>query len=109
MRFAGTCSRYSKNAMPQLTSAATYQGRTTRLLRCAYQAKVMKTFEPMSSRVAGMTEDAMGLGCGNVAQSCGKSLNPARSALYRCRDARNPSGRSEEHTSELQSRSDLVC
>src|SRR2546421_7604065 len=31
------------------------------------------------------------------------------SALRRSRDTRRESGRSEEHTSELQSRSDLVC
>src|SRR5579864_3652675 len=35
--------------------AATYQGRSARFFRCAYQAKVMKTFEAMSSRVAPIT------------------------------------------------------
>src|SRR4029077_9288243 len=55
MRLPGTCSRYSKNAMPQLTSAATYQGRAARFFKCAYQAKVMKTFDAVSNRVAEMT------------------------------------------------------
>src|SRR5262245_27667008 len=34
--------------MPQLTSAARYQGRASKFLRCAYQAKVMKTLEQTS-------------------------------------------------------------
>src|SRR5579864_59073 len=55
MRLPGTCSRYSKKAIPQLSSAARYQGRSARLRRCAYQAKVMKTLEAMSSRVADST------------------------------------------------------
>src|SRR5262245_39357193 len=49
MRLAGTCSRYSKSAMPQLTIAAMYHARVLRFLRCAYQANVMKTFEQISS------------------------------------------------------------
>src|SRR5688572_11169141 len=49
MRLAGTCSRYSKRAMPQLTSAAIHQGFADSSRRCAYQAKVMKTFEATSS------------------------------------------------------------
>src|SRR5436190_2448849 len=48
MRLAGTCSMYSKNAMPQLTSAATYHGRSLKLRRCAYHANVMNTFESVS-------------------------------------------------------------
>src|SRR5688572_4444645 len=48
MRFAGTCSMYSKKAMPQLTSAATYQGWPLRLRRCAYHANVMKILERTS-------------------------------------------------------------
>src|ERR1700733_12593662 len=60
MRLAGTCRRYSKSAIPQLASAATYQARPLRFLRCAYQANVMKTFEPIRSSVvdaiAGMAE-----------------------------------------------------
>src|SRR4051794_38152044 len=47
MRLAGTCSRYSKSAMPQLANAATYHGRDDKLRRWAYQANVMKTFEAM--------------------------------------------------------------
>src|ERR1700739_3954327 len=55
MRVPGTCSRYSKNAIPQLATAATYQGRPARFLRCAYQAKVMNTFEATSNSVAERT------------------------------------------------------
>src|SRR5690606_24703837 len=50
IRFAGTCSMYSKNATPQLTSAAIHHGRAARSSRWAYQAKVMKTFDSVSSR-----------------------------------------------------------
>src|SRR5262245_18810195 len=49
MRFAGTCRRYSKSAMPQLASAAIHHGQAARFFRCAYQAKVMNTFEATSS------------------------------------------------------------
>src|SRR6059058_6153062 len=55
MRLPGTCSRYSKNAIPQLATAARYQGRSARFLRCAYQANVMKTLEATSSSVADRT------------------------------------------------------
>src|SRR5262245_5003015 len=48
MRFAGTCSMYSRNAMPQLTIAATYHGRSLKLRRCAYHANVMNTFDRVS-------------------------------------------------------------
>src|SRR3954449_2739164 len=48
MRLAGTCSRYSNRAIPQLTRAATYQARDRRSFRCAYHAKVMNTFEHVS-------------------------------------------------------------
>ena len=34
---------YSKNAMPQLTSAATIHGRPLSSFKCAYHANVMKT------------------------------------------------------------------
>src|SRR3954447_15228983 len=47
MRLAGTCSRYSKSAIPQLANAATYHGRDDKLRKWAYQANVMKTFEAM--------------------------------------------------------------
>src|SRR5436190_16786382 len=57
MRLAGTCSRYSKSAMLQLTIAATHHGRSARLRRCAYHAKVMNTFEAMSSRMVGSAAD----------------------------------------------------
>src|SRR5688572_3211678 len=49
MRLAGTCSRYSKSAMPQLTSAAIHHGFAESSRRCAYQAKVMKMLEATSS------------------------------------------------------------
>src|SRR5947208_3870 len=51
MRLAGTWSRYSNSAMPQLTRAAMYQTWWLRLLRCPYQANVMKTFEAIRSKV----------------------------------------------------------
>src|SRR6185312_5821995 len=40
---------YSKSAMPQLASAATYHARVLRFRRCAYHANVMKRFERISS------------------------------------------------------------
>src|SRR3954471_23598493 len=49
MRLAGTCSRYSASAMPQLTKAATYQGAVARFFRWPYQARVMNTLEAISS------------------------------------------------------------
>src|SRR5215207_4047188 len=48
MRFAGTCSMYSKKAIPQLATAATYHFRSPRVRRWPYQANVMKTFESAS-------------------------------------------------------------
>src|SRR5262252_7103022 len=71
MRLPGTCSRYSKKAIPQLTRAARYQGRSARFFRCAYQANVMKTFEAMSKSVARTTGRAIGTllaGDGELAQ-----------------------------------------
>src|SRR5262245_15646264 len=56
MRFAGTCNRYSKNAIPQLASTATIKGFEPRFLRCPYQANVMKTLEAMSSNTVERTE-----------------------------------------------------
>src|SRR6185369_3007948 len=44
-RFAGTWSRYSNSAMPQLANAAMYQGFELKFFRCPYHAKVMKTFD----------------------------------------------------------------
>src|ERR1041384_3471415 len=58
MRLAGTCSRYSKRAMPQLASAATHQGQVARFLRWAYQAKVMNTLEAASSAAAATTGES---------------------------------------------------
>jgi hypothetical protein len=48
MRLAGTCTRYSNNAMPQLASAAITQGLADMFLRCAYHANVMNTFDTTS-------------------------------------------------------------
>src|SRR3569623_807287 len=50
MRFAGTWSRYSKNAMPELAIAATYQGDAAKFFRWPYHAKVMKKFDATRSR-----------------------------------------------------------
>src|SRR5215207_3620950 len=52
MRLAGTCSRYSNNAIPQLTSAATTHGRPECFFRCAYQANVMNTFDSVNKPIA---------------------------------------------------------
>jgi hypothetical protein len=49
MRLAGTCSRYSKSAIPQLTRAAIHHGLACRCLRWPYQANVMKRFDKASS------------------------------------------------------------
>src|SRR2546423_8694812 len=67
MRFAGTCRRYSKSAIPQLTSAATYHLRSPTFFRCAYHAKVMKTLDAMSSgvvrrRIAFIVESSLWIG-----------------------------------------------
>src|SRR6185436_17561706 len=61
MRLAGTISRYSKRAMPQLTRAAIHQGLAESSFRCAYQAKVMNTFD----RARRPTEVATGESCIN--------------------------------------------
>src|SRR5688500_3296723 len=45
IRFAGTWSRYSNNATPQLRSAATYHGRSARVFRWPYHAYVMNRFD----------------------------------------------------------------
>src|SRR5882672_3029729 len=62
MRLAGTISRYSNSAIPQLASAAIHQGLAESSFRCAYQAKVMKTFDA-NSRPA---EVAIGENCMSV-------------------------------------------
>jgi hypothetical protein len=49
--FAGTCTIYSKKAIIQLTIAAIYHFLSKRFRRCAYQAKVIKTLETISSSV----------------------------------------------------------
>ena len=52
IRLAGTCSKYSKKAMPQEISAAIHHGRSLRCLRCAYQANVMNRFDAESRHTA---------------------------------------------------------
>src|SRR5258706_9462978 len=49
MRLAGTWSRYSKNAMPQLTTAARYHEVVFRCFRWPYQASVMKRLDATSN------------------------------------------------------------
>src|SRR5262245_41894929 len=49
MRLAGTCSRYSASAMPQLTRAAIHHGLACRCFRCPYHANVMKRLERASN------------------------------------------------------------
>src|SRR5438105_275338 len=63
MRLAGTCSRYSNSAMPQLTRATTYHVEPSlKNFRWPYQASVMKTLDATSSRMvcsdSGMTLSA---------------------------------------------------
>src|SRR2546425_13204881 len=70
MRFAGTWSRYSNSAIPQLTSAATIQGRWLKCRRWAYQAKVMKMLDRTSRTtvlaITGMRDSCGGGGGGGV-------------------------------------------
>ena len=50
MRLAGTCSRYSNSAIPQLIRAAMIQGLLLRVFRGPYQAKVMNRLEQASNK-----------------------------------------------------------
>src|SRR5690606_22719909 len=50
MRLAGTAMQYSISAMPQLMKIIITSGVLVNF-RCPYQAKVMKTLEPMRSRI----------------------------------------------------------
>src|SRR6185436_18580410 len=59
MRFTGTWNRYSTSAMPQEASAATSHGLPPSVLRCAYQANVMKTLERTSKPAA--CQNALGI------------------------------------------------
>src|SRR6187431_2345582 len=95
MRLAGTCSRYSNSATPQLASAATYQGRAESSLRCAYQAKVMNTFEATSkSAVRGRTEDSMGPSCrGRAGRTTRARLARRAAATHPAPHARLRAGR----------------
>src|SRR5262245_13322173 len=57
MRLAGTCSRYSNKANPQLSSAATIHGLSASCFKCAYHANVMNTFESVNRMTARTTAD----------------------------------------------------
>src|SRR5512143_1828860 len=62
IRFAGTWSMYSKNAMPHETTAANHHGRSSSVRRCPYQANVMKRLDNVSSiahATAGVTGKAV--------------------------------------------------
>src|SRR5678815_3726245 len=77
MRLAGTWSRYSKSAMPQLASAASHHARCERFRRCAYQANVMKMFESTSRPAVCRKTDVFTLtspGRLNVAPRIGREL-----------------------------------
>src|SRR5271154_618246 len=50
IRLAGTCRQYSKKAIHQLTRI-TFHNATSRNFRCPYHAKVIKMFEPISSKI----------------------------------------------------------
>src|SRR6266404_8960337 len=69
MRFAGTCSRYSNSAIPQLTVAAIHHLLDCMLRRCPYQAKVMNKLEPMR-RIAALSAGccSMEIGMGGQEQ-----------------------------------------
>src|SRR5213592_675994 len=84
MRLAGTCRRYSNSAMPQLTMAATYQGRSARLRRCAYHAIVMKTFEQINSRMVGRTDIQRILRCERC-DECDRCVRECEGAMVQRR------------------------
>src|SRR5688572_871491 len=65
MRFAGTWSRYSKKAMPQLATAAQYHGLAFQFFKCAYQAKVMKALEQISNTTV-LTITCIAQRCRNI-------------------------------------------
>src|SRR5262245_32312583 len=88
MRLAGTCSKYSKSAMPQLTSAAMYHGRPDKFRRCAYHAKVMKTLEAASPRTVSRT--LVGMLCDSMRATSGsQSVWRARRKAFQRRDRRD--------------------
>jgi len=79
IRFAGMCTVYSKNAIPQLTSAAMYQGRCWRALRCRYHAVSMKRLETTSSK---QQHDARPAGHGGgVCPVPARRATPARAGV----------------------------
>src|SRR3954451_12021337 len=99
MRLAGTCSRYSKSAIPQLANAATYHGRDDKLRRWAYQANVMKTFEAMRRQTvttmvridadgnAGVWDDgtrsfATATGIGRLRRGTGEQNQPTGTLIF---------------------------
>src|SRR5947209_227389 len=78
MRLAGTCSRYSNSAMPQLTTAAISHGRWLRFRRCAYQANVMKTLEQIRSATVLVMADMQTLENGLRCEQAGLDIQPRR-------------------------------
>src|SRR5512136_1740032 len=83
IRFAGTCRRYSKRAMPQETRAATHQARARRWARWPYQATVMNRLEA-TSRVAATSAGwrraaVLGSSIGDQLSRCGRlATHPQR-------------------------------
>ena len=51
MRLAGTWSRYSNRAIPQLANAATHHFCSLRFFKWAYQANVIKTLDAVSNNI----------------------------------------------------------
>src|SRR3954467_2008818 len=93
MRLAGTWSRYSNSAMPQLASAAMNQGFEERFFRCAYQANVMKTFDRTSSPADCVTTDAFiaPRSVRRIALQCrAGSRAPGRAPEFRSQDRFRP-------------------
>src|SRR5699024_11412501 len=62
---------------------------------------------PVQSRPGADEERAREAGAGRAGEACGEGREGLRNLLGDL--WRDPQGRSEEHTSELQSRFDLVC
>src|ERR1700676_5555710 len=73
MRFAGTCSRYSNSAIPQLTVAAIHHGLDCMLRRCPYQANVMNRLEPMR-RIAAVSAGCCSMEVGMEGQGQEKAV-----------------------------------
>src|SRR5690606_21371852 len=81
MRLAGTCSRYSNRATPQLARAAMIQGLARSSLRWAYQAKVMKTLLRVSMR---MVRPASRMGHRDRERELARTLQHEKAAGDQC-------------------------